>query len=96
VEDGVVLWVEDDGPGVDAAEAEGLFARHRRGSRSVTDGWGLGLAIVRTLVEAHGGRVGYARSPSGGARFELWLPSACHRDADSRECGDGDGAVGRG
>ncbi len=73
---GVALWVEDDGPGVPDEVASRLFERHHRGSCAAAAGWGLGLAIVRTLAELHGGTASHAPRPGGGARFEVWLPEA--------------------
>ncbi|WP_405604226.1 HAMP domain-containing histidine kinase [Streptomyces sp. NBC_01410] len=81
-EDGrIVLGVEDDGPGVPAAERERIFERFVRlddaRSRSVEDGGGsgLGLAIVAELVAAHGGAVTVSGGALGGARFEVSLPA---------------------
>ncbi|MEV8021253.1 HAMP domain-containing sensor histidine kinase [Streptomyces sp. NPDC086554] len=77
----VVLGVEDDGPGVPAAERERVFERFVRlddaRSRSVEDGGGsgLGLAIVAELVAVHGGAVTVARGELGGARFEVSFPA---------------------
>jgi signal transduction histidine kinase len=75
--DGVVLSVEDDGPGVPVAERERVFERFRRldDARSRdAGGSGLGLAIVREVVAAHGGSVALDSSPLGGARFVVRLP----------------------
>lgn len=74
----IVLLVDDDGPGIPADQREMLFepfvrleaSRNRR-----TGGAGLGLAIVRNLVGAHGGRIGIADAPSGGARICVSLPA---------------------
>jgi two-component system, OmpR family, osmolarity sensor histidine kinase EnvZ len=69
--------VEDDGPGVDAAEAAAIFSPFYRieGSRSRrTGGSGLGLAIARQIAEAHGGSITVSASRLGGARFTLSLP----------------------
>lgn len=66
----LMLWVTDDGVGVPAALRDTLFeafATERSG------GSGLGLALVREIVQAHGGRVALAPSPRG-ARIELELP----------------------
>jgi signal transduction histidine kinase len=67
----VVIWVEDDGAGVAPELVPHLFDRHRRGRGR--PGWGLGLSIVRTLAELHGGSVAY-REPERGSRFEIRLP----------------------
>jgi signal transduction histidine kinase len=74
---GVVLAVEDDGPGIPPDQRERVFDRfHRTDSarNRVRGGAGLGLAIVRAIVEAHGGRVAAGQSPEGGARVEIELP----------------------
>lgn len=70
--DTVRFFVEDDGPGIPAEVASTLFQRYARGS-SKTHGTGLGLFIVKGIVEAHGGTVGVATSVSG-TRFSLLLP----------------------
>lgn len=76
--DGVVLFaVEDDGPGVPAAERDRVFERFVRleGSRDRDSGGaGLGLAIVAEVASAHGGGAGVEGSGLGGARFEVRLP----------------------
>jgi signal transduction histidine kinase len=73
------LTVDDDGPGIPAEAEQRIFDRFARldGSRDrATGGVGLGLAVVRAVVEHHGGTVSYARSPLGGARFAVRLPPA--------------------
>jgi two-component system OmpR family sensor kinase len=75
----VVLEVADDGPGVPAEEGDRIFERFYRTDRSRTrsqGGVGLGLAIVRSVVEAHGGAVGYRARPGGGSVFRIALPPA--------------------
>jgi PAS domain S-box-containing protein len=70
----IELSVDDDGPGVDAELRSSLFTRLRsRGERDGTRGGGLGLVLVRGLVEAMGGRVWYTEHPGGGASFHLTL-----------------------
>ena len=73
------LAVEDDGPGVPPDEVGELFTRLRQGRATggTTPGQaGLGLYFCRIAAENGGGRVGYAPSPSGGARFWVRLPLA--------------------
>jgi two-component system OmpR family sensor kinase len=92
-EDGeVVLEVADAGPGVPAEESERIFERFHRTDRSRTrsqGGVGLGLAIVRSVIEAHGGSVGYRARPGGGSVFRVVLPpAAAAESADARSGGD--------
>jgi signal transduction histidine kinase len=70
----VLFAVEDDGPGIPAGERERVFDRFHRTDPArdrASGGAGLGLAIVRAIVEAHGGRVAASQSPEGGACMEL-------------------------
>jgi signal transduction histidine kinase len=66
----LLLCVEDSGPGVPEADREHIFEPF---TSTRTDGVGLGLAIVREVVEAHGGNVRCAAGRAG-ARFEVELP----------------------
>ena len=71
------LWVEDHGEGIPAAEHERIFERfYRRGSelRRQTQGVGIGLSIVKHIVEAHGGKVLVRSAPGQGSRFTIELP----------------------
>ncbi len=66
------LWVEDHGEGIPATEHEKIFERfYRRGSelRRQTQGVGIGLSIVKHIVEAHGGKVRVRSAPGQGSRF---------------------------
>ncbi|TMK26359.1 MAG: two-component sensor histidine kinase, partial [Actinobacteria bacterium] len=68
--------VEDDGPGIAPEERERVFDRFHRTDPArdrASGGAGLGLAIVRAIVQGHGGRASAARSPEGGARMEIEL-----------------------
>lgn len=77
--DGVVLTIEDDGPGLTPSEVERIFERFYRGDRARgTPGTGLGLAIVRHIMSAHGGVI-WAENrqpPASGARFHLMFQSS--------------------
>jgi len=75
----VSLWVDDEGPGLPEGAQERIFEKFERGSReSSLPGVGLGLAICRAIVQAHGGRIqGSNRRAHGsiaGARFTIVLP----------------------
>ncbi|GAA5182246.1 DUF4118 domain-containing protein [Niveibacterium umoris] len=72
----VELSVADNGPGVPPGREAWLFEKFTRGTEeSSIAGVGLGLAIVRAIVEAHGGKVRAENRPSGGACFTLTLPA---------------------
>jgi len=75
--DAATVTVDDDGPGMPAEELEKVFAPFYRieTSRSrETGGVGLGLAVVRSIVRAHGGEVTLATRPEGGLRATVTLP----------------------
>jgi signal transduction histidine kinase len=75
--DRLALSVTDRGIGIPAAEHGRIFEKFYRVGRSETQGRrgsGVGLALVRHIVEAHGGAVTVASAPGQGSRFTLWLP----------------------
>jgi two-component system OmpR family sensor kinase len=75
---GAFVEVADEGPGISEQQAAALFERFFRVDSSrcrETGGAGLGLAIVATIVRAHGGRVAAAGRPGGGALFCVLLPA---------------------
>ncbi len=77
--DGVVLTVENTGAELNPALVPTLVEPFQRGTARVrTDhaGVGLGLAIVRSIVQAHGGRIDVAARPGGGLRVQVALPRA--------------------
>ena len=69
----LVVRVTDTGPGVAPADAQRIFEAFYSTKGS---GLGIGLAISRAIVEAHGGRLWYTPGPAGGAMFEFTLPAA--------------------
>jgi signal transduction histidine kinase len=79
----ISLWVEDEGPGLPAEGADALFGRFVRSTAAEPEegGMGLGLWIVRSIVERHGGRV-EARAGAGGTgtRVSVTLPAAAVRE----------------
>jgi two-component system sensor histidine kinase TctE len=75
----LVLHVIDRGPGVAIEEREAIFGRFVRGSAGLASprrGSGIGLSVVRLLIEAMGGRVQVVDHPGGGADFQLVLPGS--------------------
>lgn len=72
-----VVTVEDTGIGISEGETEKIFDRFYRvdASRGVTVGSGLGLSIVKTIVEAHGGRIEVKSEFGKGTAFKVLLPS---------------------
>ncbi len=68
------IRIDDDGPGVVPEEREQIFALAKRGARAVAKGSGIGLAIVRLMIERVGGEVDVTQSPLGGARFRVRVP----------------------
>ncbi|HQX05848.1 MAG TPA: two-component system sensor histidine kinase KdpD [Zoogloea sp.] len=67
--------LEDDGPGLPPGREEAIFKKFERGmSEGSTPGVGLGLAICRAIVEAHGGAIHARQRPGGGACFIFTLP----------------------
>jgi signal transduction histidine kinase len=67
----VAVEIDDSGPGIPAGEAEKIFEPFYTTRKT---GTGLGLAVVRSIAEAHGGEVKATPSPLGGARFTVTLP----------------------
>ena len=77
------FWVQDDGPGLDA-EAQGrMFIPFSRISTVRASGYGLGLSIVRRIVEKLGGKVGVTSSQGTGTRFWFELPTAIRHKSNS-------------
>jgi two-component system sensor histidine kinase KdpD len=73
----VRIYVDDEGPGLPPGESARLFDKFHRGSEEgAVAGVGLGLAICRSIIRAHGGTIEAHQRPGGGARFELTLPAS--------------------
>ena len=70
----VVVEVADRGPGLPPGEEERIFDKFYRVRPSIAGGAGLGLAICRAVIAAHGGRLWAANRPEGGASFRFTLP----------------------
>ncbi|APE20570.1 MULTISPECIES: sensor histidine kinase [Streptomyces] len=71
-EEGTEVTVSDEGPGIPEESMSRVFTRFWRGSKR--GGTGLGLYIVKGVVEAHGGTITVGRGPRGGAEFRFILP----------------------
>src|ERR1700736_152021 len=71
----VQCWVEDEGPGPAAAETDTIFARFQRGSEEEPEpgGLGLGLWIVKSIIDRHAGTITLVRTEQGRTRFTLSL-----------------------
>ncbi|MGD9856878.1 MAG: DUF4118 domain-containing protein [Planctomycetaceae bacterium] len=73
---GIAITIEDRGPGIPPDELNTIFEAFQRGSgaSSHSRGAGLGLAICRAIVQAHGGTITAGNAREGGAVFRVWLP----------------------
>jgi two-component system OmpR family sensor kinase len=83
--DGALVTVCDNGPGIPAAVLPDIFERFVRGDEnrsSTTGSSGLGLAIVDAIVRAHGGSIQVTSRP-GRTRFQIWLPADGTEEAQS-------------
>jgi signal transduction histidine kinase len=72
----IVAWVEDEGPGVAEGDEGSVFERFRRGTEAEPEpgGLGLGLWIVKSVIERHGGTIIVQRTPQQRTRFSFTLP----------------------
>jgi signal transduction histidine kinase len=71
----VILEVTDNGSGIPAAEVERVFERfYRRSASRSQDGFGLGLAIARRMVDVMGGQLGATSQEGAGSTFWVRLP----------------------
>lgn len=76
----IVITVTDDGVGIDQATMATLFNRFSRGTahtnRAGRQSYGIGLSLVREIVESHGGQIAVSSTPGRGATFTIALPAA--------------------
>jgi K+-sensing histidine kinase KdpD len=72
----VTAWVEDEGAGILERDGTAIFDRFRRGADEEPEpgGLGLGLWIVKSIIERHGGTIAVARTDAGRTRFNMTLP----------------------
>ena len=86
-EDGsVFLMVEDHGIGIDEIQKEKIFEKFYRVSGGLvhnTKGSGLGLTLVKNIVDAHGGGITVDSEPGKGSRFRLYLPISKSKNEES-------------
>jgi signal transduction histidine kinase len=86
----VLLSVSDKGPGVPDAHKRAVFEKFHQvkggGKRSVGQGVGLGLAICKTIVDAHRGRIWVEDNPGGGSIFHLEMRGVTKKQ-ESVKCG---------
>lgn len=76
-EDQVVLQVCDEGPGIAEEDLERVFDKYYRGAKAkALPGAGVGLSVVASIADAHGGRATVRNRPEGGSAFLITLPAA--------------------
>lgn len=80
-DDSICFWVQDNGPGLSAAQQAHLFEPFSQPGTRHPRGHGLGLSIVRRIVEKLDGAVGVESAPGQGSRFWFTLPAADSDDA---------------
>jgi signal transduction histidine kinase/HAMP domain-containing protein len=82
-ESSVVFSVQDRGPGIDDHDLSRVFQRFYRVSNQKAKGAGLGLAIAKEIVDAHGGAIGVKSHPGEGSLFEFTLKRADVKEAQN-------------
>jgi signal transduction histidine kinase len=85
-DEGVLIVVEDDGPGIPDPMKEAVFEPFQRGSDAPrrAPGTGIGLSLVARFAELHGGRAWVQDRPSGGSSFRVLLPGVSPAAEPSR------------
>ncbi len=80
---GIVILVQDDGPGIPKEDLDFVFDKYYRGKQTDSSpGAGLGLSVVKSIAEAHGGQVAVANLPERGAEFMITLPGSLRVTAE--------------
>jgi two-component system sensor histidine kinase KdpD len=79
----IVVEVRDRGPGIPRGDEQRVFEKFYRAANTTIAGAGLGLAICKGIVEAHGGSIGVENRAGGGATFRITIPRG--EDAPSAE-----------
>ena len=79
-----LVSLEDEGPGIEDADQPYIFDKFFRGKhqKAGSSGTGMGLAIVKAIMTAHGGGIEVASRPGRGATFTFWLPVSDDHDGD--------------
>jgi two-component system sensor histidine kinase KdpD len=72
----MIVEVADRGPGLPRGQEERVFEKFYRGAPEAGRGAGLGLAICKAIIDAHGGRIWAHNLPEGGVAFFFTLPRA--------------------
>jgi PAS domain S-box-containing protein len=76
----VLFWVTDTGSGISTEDLPHVFDRFWQARKAERRGGGLGLPIVKTIVEAHSGRIWVESTPGQGSTFLFTIPAAVHAD----------------
>ena len=86
IDDAISVTIEDEGPGLPPGEPGRIFDKFQRGQpEGSVMGVGLGLAICRAIVRAHGGQIQASARPGGGARFQFTLPTHEPHESEDRK-----------
>ncbi len=70
----ILVTLTDEGPGIQPDETEKIFDKFYQGQNPESNGVGIGLALCKSVIQAHGGRIWAANRPQGGASFHFTLP----------------------
>ncbi|HTB82923.1 MAG TPA: sensor histidine kinase [Candidatus Sulfotelmatobacter sp.] len=73
---GMECWVKDNGAGIAPEHLESIFDKHETDADPLRAGFGLGLAIFKQVIEAHGGKITVQSQPGQGATFRFSIPKA--------------------